>query len=82
MSPLHKQADLWGGVFGINQAHRRPEDYSVGPVGFAQKKIGPVGSGASLDLYAGTMLMFLKKITMLMLSSEGKKALCDSSTQV
>jgi hypothetical protein len=30
-------------------------------VGFAQKKVGPVGSGASLDLYAGTMLMFLKK---------------------
>jgi hypothetical protein len=26
-----------------------------------KKKVGPVGSGASLDLYAGTMLMFLKK---------------------
>lgn len=37
MGPLHKQADLWGGVFGINQAHRRPEDYSVGPAGFAKK---------------------------------------------
>lgn len=47
-----------------------------------KKKVGPVGSGASLDLYAGTMLMFLKKSTMLMLSAEGKKALCDSSTQL
>jgi hypothetical protein len=72
MSPLHKQADLWGGVFGINQAHRRPEDY-VGPVGFAQKKkVGPVGSAAFLDLYTGTMLMFLKKSTMLM-HQRGKK---------
>jgi len=51
MSPLHKQADLWGGVFGINQAHRRPEGYSVGPVGRGGTKL----YGSSTQVYNVTM---------------------------